>query len=207
MKRISNRGYFITVEGSDGVGKSTQIKNIEKYFVDIGYEVVVTREPGGTAIGEKLRDILLDVSNKGMDPLTEMLIYAASRAEHVEEVIRPAISENKVVISDRYVDSSLAYQGYGRELGNCVEEVNRYATKGLMPDMTFWLDLSPEIGRSRIKDKELDRIELEKMDFHNKVRQGYKEIAKRDPLRVHRIDASLTATEVWHQIEAILERI
>lgn len=207
MSKTSKKGYFITVEGSDGVGKSTQIKNIEKYFRNIGSEVVLTREPGGTNIGEKLRSILLDVSNKEMDPLTEMLIYAASRAQHVKEVIIPALNEGKTVISDRYIDSSLAYQGYGRNLGRCVEDVNKYATDGIMPDKTFWLDLLPSLGRERIKNEELDRIELEKSEFHNNVRKGYEEIAKNAPKRVHRIDASLSEDEVWNQIRVILETI
>ncbi len=207
MSKTSKKGYFITVEGSDGVGKSTQIKNIEKYFRNIGSDVVLTREPGGTNIGEKLRSILLDVSNKEMDPLTEMLIYAASRAQHVKEVIIPALNEGKTVISDRYIDSSLAYQGYGRNLGRCVEDVNKYATDGIMPDKTFWLDLLPSLGRERIKNEELDRIELEKSEFHNNVRKGYEAIAKNDPKRVHRIDASLSEDEVWNQIRVILETI
>lgn len=207
MSETSKKGYFITVEGSDGVGKTTQITNIEKYFSEIGYDVVITREPGGTNIGEKLREILLDVSNKEMDPLTEMLIYAASRAQHVKEVILPALNEGRIVISDRYIDSSLAYQGYGRNLGNCVYEVNKYATYGIMPDKTFWLDLLPSIGRERIKDEAMDRIELEKMEFHNNVRKGYEAIAKSEPMRVHRIDASLTENEVWNEIRAILETI
>lgn len=207
MSETSKKGYFITVEGSDGVGKTTQITNIEKYFSEIGYDVVITREPGGTNIGEKLREILLDVSNKEMDPLTEMLIYAASRAQHVKEVILPALNEGRIVISDRYIDSSLAYQGYGRNLGNCVYEVNKYATYGIMPDKTFWLDLLPSIGRDRIKNEAMDRIELEKMEFHNNVRKGYEAIAKSEPMRVHRIDASLNEDEVWNEIRAILETI
>lgn len=207
MSETSKKGYFITVEGSDGVGKTTQITNIEKYFSEIGYDVVITREPGGTNIGEKLREILLDVSNKEMDPLTEMLIYAASRAQHVKEVILPALNEGRIVISDRYIDSSLAYQGYGRNLGNCVYEVNKYATYGIMPDKTFWLDLLPSIGRERIKNEAMDRIELEKMEFHNNVRKGYEAIAKSEPMRVHRIDASLNEDEVWNEIRAILETI
>ena len=207
MSETSKKGYFITVEGSDGVGKTTQITNIEKYFSEIGYDVVITREPGGTNIGEKLREILLDVSNMEMDPLTEMLIYAASRAQHVKEVILPALNEGRIVISDRYIDSSLAYQGYGRNLGNCVYEVNKYATYGIMPDKTFWLDLLPSIGRDRIKNEAMDRIELEKMEFHNNVRKGYEAIAKSEPMRVHRIDASLNEDEVWNEIRAILETI
>lgn len=216
MNKSITRGYFITVEGSDGVGKSTQIHNIENYFLKLGYEVQLTREPGGTRIGDKLRDILLDVSNDEMNEMTEMLIYAASRAQHIKELIEPSLKKGKIVISDRYIDSSIAYQGYGRRLGeDAVKIVNEYASFGLIPDLTFWLDLDPELGRKRIlsramiqdKDVTFDRIELEKNDFHNRVREGYKEIARKNPDRVHRIDASLKADEVWEEIELILRKI
>lgn len=216
MNKSITRGYFITVEGSDGVGKSTQIHNIENYFLKLGYEVQLTREPGGTRIGDKLRDILLDVSNDEMNEMTEMLIYAASRAQHIKELIEPSLKKGKIVISDRYIDSSIAYQGYGRRLGeDAVKIVNEYASFGLIPDLTFWLDLDPELGRKRIlsrsiiqdKDVTFDRIELEKNDFHNRVREGYKEIARKNPERVHRIDASLKADEVWEEIELILRNI
>lgn len=216
MNKSITRGYFITVEGSDGVGKSTQIHNIENYFLKLGYEVQLTREPGGTRIGDKLRDILLDVSNDEMNEMTEMLIYAASRAQHIKELIEPSLKKGKIVISDRYIDSSIAYQGYGRRLGeDAVKIVNEYASYGLIPDLTFWLDLDPELGRKRIlsramiqdKDVTFDRIELEKNDFHNRVREGYKEIARKNPERVHRIDASLKADEVWEEIELILRNI
>ena len=216
MNKSITRGYFITVEGSDGVGKSTQIHNIENYFLKLGYEVQLTREPGGTRIGDKLRDILLDVSNDEMNEMTEMLIYAASRAQHIKELIEPSLKKGKIVISDRYIDSSIAYQGYGRRLGeDAVKIVNEYASFGLIPDLTFWLDLDHELGRKRIlsrsiiqdKDVTFDRIELEKNDFHNRVREGYKEIARKNPERVHRIDASLKADEVWEEIELILRNI
>lgn len=216
MNKSITRGYFITVEGSDGVGKSTQIHNIENYFLKLGYEVQLTREPGGTRIGDKLRDILLDVSNDEMNEMTEMLIYAASRAQHIKELIEPSLKKGKIVISDRYIDSSIAYQGYGRRLGeDAVKIVNEYASYGLIPDLTFWLDLDPELGRKRIlsrsiiqdKNVTFDRIELEKNDFHNRVREGYKEIARKNPERVHRIDASLKADEVWEEIELILRKI
>lgn len=216
MNKSITRGYFITVEGSDGVGKSTQIHNIENYFLKLGYEVQLTREPGGTSIGDKLRDILLDVSNDEMNEMTEMLIYAASRAQHIKELIEPSLKKGKIVISDRYIDSSIAYQGYGRRLGeDVVKIVNEYASYGLIPDLTFWLDLDPELGRKRIlsrsmiQDKEVtfDRIELEENDFHNRVREGYKEIARKNPERVHRIDASLKADDVWEEIELILRNI
>ena len=133
------RGLFITLEGGDGAGKSTQIRNIEKYFIDKGLTVTHTREPGGPPIAEKLRQILLDPANKEMHAVTEMLIYAAGRAQNVREIVEPALERGEIVICDRYVDSSIAYQAYGRELGDMVAEVNRHATGGLSPDLTIWL--------------------------------------------------------------------
>ena len=122
----------------------------------LGYEVQLTREPGGTRIGDKLRDILLDVSNDEMNEMTEMLIYAASRAQHIKELIEPSLKKGKIVISDRYIDSSIAYQGYGRRLGeDAVKIVNEYASFGLIPDLTFWLDLDPELGRKRILSRSM----------------------------------------------------
>lgn len=185
------RGLFITLEGGDGAGKSTQIKNITEFFEKKGCVVLHTREPGGTDIGEKLRDILLDKANTAMDPVTEMLIYAASRAQHVREVIEPALERGEIVICDRFTDSSVAYQGYGRQLGSVVAEVNREATGGLEPDITFWLDIDPEAGRERAgREGPLDRIELEKMDFHYRLYDGYKALAAAHPERIRRIDAS-----------------
>ena len=202
------KGLFITLEGGDGAGKSTQIRNIESFFKERGFVVVHTREPGGTPIGEKLREILLDKNNKEMDPVAEMLIYAASRAQHVAEVIRPAIEEGKVVICDRFIDSSVAYQGYGRGLGDVVSEVNARATGGLEPDITFWLDIDPETGKERAKQVgEPDRLELEKMDFHYRLYEGYKALALAHPDRIKRIDASKTPDEMRDDIYAHLERL
>ncbi len=202
------KGIFITLEGGDGAGKSTQIGNIESFFKERGYVVVHTREPGGTPIGEKLRDILLDKNNMEMGPVSEMLIYAASRAQHVAEVIRPAISEGKVVICDRFTDSSIAYQGYGRGLGEMVSEVNVHATGGLEPDITFWLDIDPEAGRERAKQAgEPDRLELEKTDFHYRLYEGYKALALAYPERIKRIDASKTPDEMKEEIFAHLKKL
>ncbi len=202
------KGLFITLEGGDGAGKSTQISNIESFFTERGFVVVHTREPGGTPIGEKLREILLDKNNSEMDPVAEMLIYAASRAQHVAEVIRPAIDEGKVVICDRFTDSSIAYQGYGRGLGDIVAEVNKIATGGLEPDITFWLDIDPETGKERAKQVgEPDRLEMEKMDFHYRLYEGYKALASRHPERVKRIDASRTPDEMKDSIFAHLEKL
>lgn len=202
------RGLFITLEGGDGAGKSTQIRNIESFFGSKGLVVVHTREPGGTPIGEKLREILLDKGNGEMQDVTEMLIYAASRAQHVRELIIPALEEGKVVICDRFTDSSIAYQGYGRELGEQVAEVNARATGGLQPDITFWLDIDPETGRRRAgKAGELDRLELEQLDFHYRLYDGYKALLEKYPERIKRIDASRSIDEMRDEIYAYLEEL
>ncbi len=208
QKEAKMKGLFITLEGGDGAGKSTQIRNIERFFTEKGLSVVHTREPGGTPISEKLRGILLDNDNSEMDPVTEMMIYAASRAQHVKEVIMPAVQRGEVVICDRFVDSSVAYQAYGRELGDMVRDVNRYATGGLTPDITFWLDIDPAAGRARAaKAGALDRLEVEKMDFHYRVYEGYRRIAESEPDRVKRIDASDTVESIRDHIYECLEEL
>lgn len=203
-----SRGIFITMEGGDGAGKSTQIKNIKEYFEEKGYDVVVTREPGGTSISEKLREILLDKENSEMEPVTEMLIYAAGRAQIVRELIVPAVEGGSVVICDRFVDSSIAYQAYGRELGDQVALVNSYATAGLEPDITFFMDIDPELGRTRIGTgrKAYDRLELEKMDFHRRVYEGYIRLWEENRDRIVRIDASQPVEAVSADIHAALDR-
>ncbi|MBQ6623112.1 MAG: dTMP kinase [Mogibacterium sp.] len=202
------RGLFITLEGGDGAGKSTQIRNIESFFDKKGLVVVHTREPGGTAISEKLRDILLDAKNLEMNAVTEMLIYAAARAQHVREFVRPALEEGKIVICDRFVDSSIAYQAYGRDLGDMVAEVNSYAIDGLMPDITFWMDIDPKEGKERVsKMGDFDRLEMEKLDFHYKVRGGYQALAEQNPERIKRIDASKAVDEISRDIEIYLEEL
>lgn len=202
-----SRGLFITFEGTDGTGKSTQIEFAREYFESRGFNVLMSREPGGTSISEKLRDILLDKANGEMSPVTEMMIYAASRAQLVSEVIIPAVNDGTVVICDRFVDSSVAYQAFGRGLGDMVAEVNSYATTGLAPDITFFMDIDPEVGRSRIAGGELDRLEQEKSDFFRRVYDGYKSIAASDPGRVKTIDASGTIEEVRVAIEVHLDEI
>ena len=201
------KGIFITLEGPDGAGKSTQIENIKSYFENAGREVVVSREPGGTPISEKLRNIVLDNGNAEMDDITEMFVYAAARAQHVSEKIRPALDKGSVVVCDRFVDSSIAYQGYGRNLGDQVAEVNRYATGGLEPDVTFFMDLDPEIGRSRIGKDVRDRLEQQKLDFHYRVYEGYKAICEKYPERVVRIDATRTIDEIKEDIYSKLEAL
>ena len=199
------KGIFITLEGPDGAGKSTQVENIKSYFENAGREVVVSREPGGTPISEKLRNIVLDNGNAEMDDITEMFVYAAARAQHVSEKIRPALDKGSVVVCDRFVDSSIAYQGYGRNLGDQVGEVNRYATGGLEPYVTFFMDLDPEIGRSRIGKDARDRLEQQKLDFHYRVYEGYKAICEKYPERVVRIDATRTIDEIKEDIYSKLE--
>ena len=202
------RGLFITLEGGDGAGKSTQIRNIKSFFETKGLVVVHTREPGGTQISEKLRDILLDSHNTEMDAVTEMLIYAASRAQHVRELVKPALDEGSVVICDRFLDSSIAYQAYGRGLGDMVKIVNSYATDGLTPDITFWMDIDPDAGKERVsKMGDFDRLEMEARDFHYRVYEGYRAIAQSEPDRIKRIDASRSVEEISAEIIKYLEEI
>ena len=165
------RGKFITIEGTDGSGKSTQIGLLMDYLNKKGVDVLFTREPGGTPIGEKIREIILDVNNREMAPETEALLYAASRSQHVREKIIPAVEEGKIVVCDRFVDSSLAYQGTARRMGmETIMEMNRAALGGVMPDLTVFFDLSPEKGILRKKnERALDRLEEEKIDFHKRV--------------------------------------
>lgn len=176
------RGKFITFEGPDGSGKSTQINILKKKFEGMGYDVVLTREPGGTAISEKIRDILLDKSNKEMNPVTEALLYAAARAQHVHEKILPALAEGKIVICDRYLHSSIAYQAYGRELGyDMVMAVNNHAINNTMPDLSFFILLPYEqaVQRMKQRNRELDRLEVESMSFFHRVEKAYTDISKR----------------------------
>lgn len=204
------RGFFISVEGSDGSGKSTQIKKIEAYLKSKNQEILLTREPGGTMISEKIRELLLDPSNKGMSAKTEMLLYAAARAQHLEEFILPNLQQGKSVLTDRFTDSSIAYQGFGRELGDVVAEVNHIATGGIAPDITFFLDLSPEAGIARKKaevDHEMDRLELEKQEFHQRVYNGYKALCDLYEHRIYRIDASRDIETVFAEIRGGLDKL
>ena len=190
MKQL-NQGLFISFEGNDGSGKSSTVKAVYDELVKRGYDVIVTREPGGSKIAEKIRTVILDNDNTGMDDRTESLLYAASRREHIVETIKPALALNKIVLCDRYVDSSLAYQGYARNIG--IEEVyqmNMYATEGLLPDLTIFVAADPEIGIERIKKnaRELDRLEHEAIEFHKKVYQGYLEVVKKFPNRIVKVN-------------------
>ena len=185
---------FITLEGPEGSGKTTAVEAAVKKFQEMGYEVVRTREPGGTPISEQIRNVILDKANTAMDARTEALLYAASRRQHLVEKVWPALKEGKIVICDRYLDSSLAYQGGARELGiENILNINLFATENTWPDLTLLFDIKPEIGLARIAsnaDREVNRLDLEKLDFHNKVRNTFLELAKRYPDRYVIIDAS-----------------
>ena len=194
------RGLFITFEGGDGSGKSTQIALLRDWLLQAGYDVILTREPGGTRISEKIRELILDPDNDEMADMTEALLYAAARAQLVSQLIKPALEEGKVVICDRFVDSSIAYQAYGRGLGDAVGVINSYAVDGCMPDLTILLRLDPEKGSSRIADREHDRIEQASDAFHRKVYEGYLELEKNYPERIFGIDASGTIEEIAEEI-------
>ncbi len=190
-------GAFITFEGIDGCGKSTQLRMLTGELRARGLDVLTTREPGGTTLGQKLRAALLDVEEQ-VDPLAELLVFAADRAQHVRTVLRPALAENRIVISDRYADATAAYQGHGRGFKpELIQQIIQLATDGLMPDLTLLFDLSvPESAvrtRRRIAAKRTDRLDREKVEFHERVRDAYLEIAKSNPERVRVIDASGSA--------------
>ena len=201
------RGLFITMDGPDGSGKSTQIQYLKAYFEANNIPCLFTREPGGTMIGEKLRNIILDKENAEMCDMAEALLYAASRAQHVEELIKPALTEGKVVVCDRFIDSSIAYQGYGRFLGDAVRVINEYAVSGCMPDVTFLMELDPSIGKSRIREDVQDRLELEKIEFHNRVFEGYQEIAKLYADRFVCVNAARDKEEIRDEIIGYLEHV
>lgn len=196
-----SKGLFITVEGTDGSGKTTQLSLLKEYLIKAGHDVLFTREPGGTPISEKIRAIILDKKNAEMAPMTEAFLYAASRAQHIVQIIKPALEHGKIVVCDRFVDSSIAYQGYGRQLGECVSVINGYAIDSWVPDITFYLHVDPERGKQRINAHSLDRLEGEDEAFYARVHDGYLALEKEFPKRIIRIDASRTVEEVWKDIE------
>ena len=200
---MSPRGVFITFEGVDGAGKTTQIRNVREWFEERGFEVVMTCEPGGTPLGAELRRLVQNGPDD-IDPRTEALLYAADRAYHVATVVRPALARGAVVLGDRYIDSSLAYQGAARSLG--VDEIaamSAWATEGLSPRTTFLLDLPPEVGAGRRTDAP-DRMERESADFHERVRREYLRLADAEPDRIVVIDAVGTREEVFSEIRGVL---
>lgn len=192
------KGLFITIEGPDGSGKTTVASEVVKELINIGYDVVHTREPGGIDIAEQIRDVILNPHNTAMDARTEALLYAASRRQHLVEKVIPAIKEGKIVICERFLDSSLAYQGYGRGLGvEPILSINEFAIDGNMPDLTIYLDIDEKIGLERLKDREnKDRLDVESQSFHHLVNQGYKETVEKFKDRIRIVDASKPLDEV-----------
>ena len=203
---------FITLEGPEGSGKTTAVEAAVKALEEKGYQIVRTREPGGTPIAEQIRNVILDKANTNMDPRTEALLYAASRRQHLVEKVWPALKEGKIVICDRYLDSSLAYQGGARGLGvENILNVNLFATENTFPDLTLLFDITPEEGLKRISanaSREVNRLDLEKLEFHHKVRDTFLALAKRYPERYVIIDASKSRDEVAKAtLDAIMSRL
>ncbi|CAI3259084.1 dTMP kinase [Enterococcus cecorum] len=194
-------GLFITIEGPDGAGKTTVLNELFPRLQMIAKkEIIKTREPGGVLIAEKIRQIILNPDHRQMDERTEALLYAAARRQHLVEVIMPALNEGKIVICDRFVDSSLTYQGAGRRIGmKEIAQINEFATEGLEPDFTLYLDVDSDTGLRRIQNhrkQDVDRLDLEGLEFHQRVRHAYLKLAEENPVRIHRIDAKMSLQEV-----------
>lgn len=195
------KGIFITFEGVEGSGKTTIIEGLNDKLKSLGYDVMLTREPGGIEIAEQIRNIILDVNNTKMTKETETLLYAASRMQHLSEKVIPALDQNKIIICDRYLDSSLAYQGYARGVGiDNVLLANNFALK-YMPDLTFFIDVKPEVGLKRIQGREkLDRLDLEKLDFHEAVYEGYLKVCEMNEKRIKKIDGNRDPLSVLNDV-------
>jgi dTMP kinase len=201
---------FITFEGPDGSGKTTQVAPLSVFLTQLGYQVVITREPGGTAIGDQIRQVLADLKNTGMHPRSETLLFLAARAQLVEQVIKPNLAEGHIVLCDRYADSTMAYQGYGHQ--NDLDQISSlisFATGGLKPDLTLLLDVGAEAGLKRkVEGNEWNRLDAYSLEFHQRVRQGYAELAKADPGRWFVVDADQPADRVQEAIrQAVISRL
>lgn len=200
--------YLITLEGVEGSGKSTMIRYLKDFLESRGKSVVVTREPGGIDIAEQIRSVILDKNNTKMDGRTEALLYAAARRQHLVEKIIPSLTEGKIVLCDRFIDSSLAYQGHARGLGiDEVLTINEFAIGTFMPNLTLYLDLDPQTGLSRIRkneEREVNRLDLEEIHFHVQVREGYEEVLKRFPKRIIRVNANQEIEKVVSDSNKVL---
>jgi dTMP kinase len=205
-------GKLIVFEGVEGAGKTTQIQNTADWlqsWCGKDRSIVITREPGGTQLGRQIRQLLLNTQNEQIDNRTELLLYGADRAEHVESFIKPHLKLGDIVLCDRFTDSTIAYQGYGRGFDLMeIDKVNQLATGGLQSDLTFWLDLDVEIGLSRVLLRgKLDRMEMATIDFHQRVRQGYQELANSYPNRIIRIDADRAEIDIQAEIQTVLMQV
>jgi len=202
-------GLFISFEGTEGSGKTSIIKEVEKHFVNKGIQVLTTREPGGIRISEKIRDILLDKNHTEMDAKTEALLFAASRRQHLVEKIIPALNEGKLILCDRFVDSSLVYQGIARNLGvDQVFQINQFAIENLLPTLTIFIDVRPEVGLKRVfktPNREVNRLDLEKFEFHKMIYDGYLSLIKKYPDRIKRINGEQTIEKVSQDVIKLIE--
>jgi dTMP kinase len=202
------RGVFITFEGVEGSGKSTQARRLARNLEQRGIGCILSREPGGTGIGESIRTVLLDPGNGLMDARTELFLYLASRNQHIREKVLPALREGKVVVLDRYAESSVAYQGGGRELGEgFVSRLNKLATAALKPDLTILVDVPVAIGRRRKRTTELDRLEQERVEFHERVRNSYLRLARRAPKRIRLLDGTKPEEELEAEVRDMVEEL
>jgi dTMP kinase len=203
-----NQGIFISIEGGEGAGKSTILRRLLARFAERGIAAIATREPGGIPIAERIREVIHDVAHTSMEARTEALLYAAARRQHLVEKVVPALEAGFVVLCDRFVDSSLAYQGYARGLGiDEVYAINRFAIGRFLPDVTLYFDVTPETGLRRIAanaEREVNRLDLEDLAFHTRVREGYHELLRRFPERIVRIDADADADTVYRAALAAL---
>lgn len=206
--------HLISFEGGDGSGKTTQIKLLENYLATRGKSCVSTREPGGTTLGKMIRQVLLEVGKEEISSPTELFLYLADRAQHVQEVVEPATKGGKIVLCDRFTDSTLAYQGYGRGVDlEMLRRLNHIASRGIVPDLTLLLDCPVDVGLSRTAQRvsgqtptqsREDRFEQEKLEFHERVRKGFLELAQAEPTRIYRLDAARPIQEVHEQIKKIV---
>lgn len=203
-----SKGFFITFEGGEGTGKTTAIESIYDWIVKKGFKCIKTREPGGIKIAEQIRQVILDKENTKMDGRTEALLYAAARRQHLIEKVIPALEDGYVVLCDRFIDSSLAYQGYARGLGiDEVMSINKFAIEDYMPDISILFDLDPKIGLKRIsmnEEREINRLDLEKLDFHEKVREGYNKVYDKNKDRIVVINADQSKEAIVAEIKNIL---
>ncbi|MET0741060.1 MAG: dTMP kinase [Candidatus Nanopelagicales bacterium] len=207
VDRDNAPGFLVALEGPDGGGKSTQARMLADHLRSSqpGREVVLTREPGGTHVGEQLREIVLDPANTHVADETEVLLYATARAQHVAEVIEPALRRGAIVVTDRFVDSSLAYQGAGRGMAEAVRAINAFATRGVLPDVTVVLDLTPDEGLARLTSDQ-DRLEAQSAHFHARVREAFLDLAGREPARYAVIDASADMHAVQDAVRNVVEK-
>lgn len=203
-----SKGFLVSLEGPEGAGKTSVLEALIPVLEDRGVEVLTTREPGGVLIGEKIREVILDPSHTEMDPKTELLLYIASRRQHLVEKVLPALEAGKMVIMDRFIDSSVAYQGFGRGLDiEAIDWLNKFATDGLKPDLTLYFDIEVEEGLARIaanSDREINRLDMEGLELHRKVRQGYLSLLEKEADRIVKIDASLPLDQVIANTQQLL---